>query len=42
MEVLQAGPRARDVFAAYGRGCLGCMGMSMVSQPEASPPETHA
>lgn len=29
MEALQADPRARDVFAAYGMGCIGCMGVSM-------------
>ena len=31
MEALQADPRARDVFAAYGMGCIGCMGVSMES-----------
>jgi hybrid cluster-associated redox disulfide protein len=31
MEALQADPRARDVFAAYGMGCVGCMGASMES-----------
>ena len=31
MEALQADPRARDVFAAYGMGCVGCMGVSMES-----------
>lgn len=29
MEALQADPRARDVFAAHGMGCIGCMGVSM-------------
>lgn len=29
MEALQADPRARDVFAAYGMACIGCMGVSM-------------
>jgi hybrid cluster-associated redox disulfide protein len=29
MEALQAEPRAKDVFAAYGMGCIGCMGVSM-------------
>jgi hybrid cluster-associated redox disulfide protein len=29
MEALQADPRARDVFAAFGMGCIGCMGVSM-------------
>ena len=31
LEALQADPRARDVFAAYGMGCIGCMGVSMES-----------
>jgi len=31
MEALQADPRARDVFASYGMGCIGCMGASMES-----------
>lgn len=31
MEALQADPRARDVFAAHGMGCVGCMGVSMES-----------
>jgi hybrid cluster-associated redox disulfide protein len=31
MEALQADPRARDVFAAHGMGCIGCMGVSMES-----------
>ena len=31
MEALQADPRARDVFASYGMGCVGCMGVSMES-----------
>ena len=31
MEALQADPRARDVFVAYGMGCIGCMGVSMES-----------
>ena len=31
MEALQADPRARDVFVAYGMGCAGCMGVSMES-----------
>lgn len=31
MEALQADPRARDVFGAYGMGCIGCMGVSMES-----------
>jgi hybrid cluster-associated redox disulfide protein len=29
MEALQADPRVRDVFAAHGMGCIGCMGASM-------------
>jgi hybrid cluster-associated redox disulfide protein len=29
MEALQADPRARDVFAAHGMGCIGCIGMSV-------------
>lgn len=29
MEALQADPRARDVFVAFGMGCIGCMGVSM-------------
>ena len=31
IEALQADPRAKDVFAAYGMGCIGCMGVSMES-----------
>lgn len=31
MEALQADPRVRDVFVAYGMGCVGCMGVSMES-----------
>jgi hybrid cluster-associated redox disulfide protein len=31
MEALQADPRARDVFTAYGMGFIGCMGVSMES-----------
>jgi hybrid cluster-associated redox disulfide protein len=31
MEALQADPRAREVFTAYGMGCIGCMGVSMES-----------
>jgi hybrid cluster-associated redox disulfide protein len=31
MEALQAEPRAREVFAAHGMGCVGCMGVSMES-----------
>jgi hybrid cluster-associated redox disulfide protein len=31
MEALQADPRAKDVFAAYGMGCIGCMGVSVES-----------
>ena len=31
MEALQADPRAKDVFAAYGMGCIGCMGVSTES-----------
>lgn len=31
MEALQADPRAREVFTAYGMGCTGCMGVSMES-----------
>ena len=34
MEALQADPRARDVFAAYGMGCIGCMGVSIESIEE--------
>ena len=31
MEALQADPRARDVFAAHGMGCVGCMGVGLES-----------
>jgi hybrid cluster-associated redox disulfide protein len=31
MEALQADARAREVFAAHGMGCVGCMGVSMES-----------
>lgn len=31
MEALQTDPRAREVFTAYGMGCIGCMGVSMES-----------
>ena len=31
LEAIQADPRARDVFAAFGMGCTGCMGVSMES-----------
>jgi hybrid cluster-associated redox disulfide protein len=31
LDALQADPRARDVFAAHGMGCVGCMGVSMES-----------
>jgi hybrid cluster-associated redox disulfide protein len=31
MEILQANPRSRDVFVAFGMGCIGCMGVSMES-----------
>lgn len=31
MEALQADPRARDVFASHGMGCVGCMGVSTES-----------
>jgi hybrid cluster-associated redox disulfide protein len=31
MEALQADPRAKDVFAAYGMGCIGCSGVGMES-----------
>jgi hybrid cluster-associated redox disulfide protein len=31
IEVLQANPRTRDVFVAFGMGCVGCMGVSMES-----------
>jgi hybrid cluster-associated redox disulfide protein len=31
LEALQADPRARDVFAAHGMGCVGCMGVSVES-----------
>jgi hybrid cluster-associated redox disulfide protein len=31
MEALQVNPRAREVFAAYGLACIGCMGVSMES-----------
>jgi hybrid cluster-associated redox disulfide protein len=34
LEALQADPRARDVFTAYGMGCLGCMGVSLESIEE--------
>lgn len=36
MEALQADPRARDVFSAYGMGCIGCMGVSMESIEDGS------
>ena len=31
MEALQADPRTREVFTAYGMGCTGCMGVSAES-----------
>ena len=31
MEALQADPRAREVFAAHGMGCICCMGVSVES-----------
>ena len=31
MEALQANPRAREVFVAFGMGCIGCMGVSLES-----------
>jgi hybrid cluster-associated redox disulfide protein len=31
LEALQADPRAFDVFAAHGMGCVGCMGATMES-----------
>ena len=31
MVALQADPRAKDVFASHGMGCIGCMGVSMES-----------
>ncbi|MBC7292853.1 MAG: DUF1858 domain-containing protein [Thermoleophilia bacterium] len=31
LEALQADPRAKDVFAAHGMACIGCMGLSMES-----------
>jgi hybrid cluster-associated redox disulfide protein len=31
MEALQADPRARQVFVAFGMGCAGCMGVSLES-----------
>lgn len=31
MDALQADPRTREVFAAHGMGCVGCMGVSMES-----------
>jgi len=34
LEALQADPRARDIFTAYGMGCLGCMGVSLESIEE--------
>jgi hybrid cluster-associated redox disulfide protein len=34
MEALQADPRAREVFAAHGMGCIGCMGVSMETVEE--------
>jgi hybrid cluster-associated redox disulfide protein len=29
METLQADSRAREVFVAFGMGCIGCMGVSL-------------
>lgn len=31
LEVLQADPRARDVFTAHGLACIGCMGAMLES-----------
>lgn len=31
LEALQADPRAREIFAAHGMGCIGCMGATMES-----------
>lgn len=31
MEAIQADPRARDIFAAHGLACTGCMGVSLES-----------
>ncbi len=31
LEAIQADPRAREVFVAFGMGCTGCMGVSMES-----------
>jgi hybrid cluster-associated redox disulfide protein len=31
LEALQADPRAREIFAAHGMGCIGCMGATLES-----------
>ncbi len=31
LEALQADPRAREIFAAHGMGCIGCLGATMES-----------
>ena len=31
LDALQADPRAREVFAAHGMGCIGCMGAMLES-----------
>jgi hybrid cluster-associated redox disulfide protein len=31
IDALQADPRAREVFAAHGMGCIGCMGAMLES-----------
>ncbi|GAB4246395.1 MAG: hypothetical protein Kow00122_03470 [Thermoleophilia bacterium] len=31
LEALQADPRAREIFANHGLGCIGCMGAMMES-----------
>ena len=31
LDALQADPRAREVFAAHGMGCIGCMGTTYES-----------
>jgi hybrid cluster-associated redox disulfide protein len=31
LEALQVDPRAMEVFAEHGMGCIGCMGVTMES-----------
>jgi hybrid cluster-associated redox disulfide protein len=31
LDALQADPRAREIFAAHGMGCIGCMGATLES-----------